>query len=63
MWSRLLKNGSFWLCVLVITTIVFVKDMVLVFWNRFIDPSPIHILQEVRDVADIAICYSRYCFF
>ncbi len=37
---------------LVITTIVCVKDLLFVFWNRFVDPSPIHILQEINAAKD-----------
>lgn len=48
LWIRLLKNGSFWLTLLVVVMLVFVKDLAMAAYVRFYHPSPVHILQEVR---------------
>ena len=46
-WSRLLQTGTFWLCLLVLVTMVSIKDMFIVGMQRAFTTDPRLILQEV----------------
>lgn len=46
-WSRLLQTGTFWLCLLVLVTMVSIKDLFIVGMQRAFTTDPRLILQEV----------------
>eukprot|EP01041_Mallomonas_annulata_P003040 gene3040-5957_t len=47
-WSHLMKNGSFWMGLLLMITAVGLKDLYLAAVERENSPKPHHIVQEVR---------------
>ena len=47
-WNELLKDGVFWLALLVITCIVLVKDLIYQSFQRSLFPTPSQILQEME---------------
>jgi hypothetical protein len=46
-WIHSLNGGSFWLALLVICTMVYVKDVAIAYVQRFHFFSNVHIMQEV----------------
>ena len=47
-WNELLKDGVFWLAMLVITSIILLKDFIYTTLQRLVNPSPAQILQEIE---------------
>ena len=51
-WYHLMRdlavNGSFWLSVFFLVSLVIAKDVYIAAWKRTFDYGPLHIIQEVR---------------
>ncbi len=50
-WIHSLNGGSFWLALLVICTMIWVKDVALAYVQRFGFYTNVHIMQEVSSVS------------